>query len=146
MSRKPTIPPPRPDFIRTPTQGFGWLDDRLLKEGWLQQLGPEPTAVLVLLALAADRHGASFYGRERMASRLGIDRDTIDRSLERLLELGLVEHRPWRAGHPDGIWQLMPVPKVEQYERPSREHARSAAVSIGEAIKQLNITPNAPSA
>jgi len=145
VPRKPSIPPPRPDFIRTPPQGFGWLDDRLLKEGWLQRLGPEPTAVLVLLALAADRHGASFYGRERMAARLGIDRDTIDRALERLLELGLIEHRPWRAGHPDGIWQIMPVPQADMPQR-SKDQSTSAAISIGETLKQLAMPPQGPRA
>jgi hypothetical protein len=143
VSRKPSIPPPRPDFIRTPTPGFGWLDDRLLKEGWLQRLGPEPTAVLVLLALAADRHGASFYGRERMAARLSIDRDTIDRALDRLLQLKLVEHRPWRAGNPDGIWQIMHVPQPEIPQH-SRDQSTSAPISIGDALKQLGIPRQRP--
>ena len=139
MPRKPSIPPPRPDFIRTPPQGFGWLDGRLLKEGWLQRLGPEPIAVLVLLVLAADRHGASFYGRERMAARLGIDRDAIDQALNRLLELGLIEHRPWRVGNPDGIWQIMPVPQPDIPQH-SKDQATPAAVSIGDALKQLGIS------
>jgi hypothetical protein len=135
MPRKPIMPPPRPNLLRRPPRGFGWLDAKLLKDGWLQKLGPEPTAVLVLLALAADQHGASFYGRERMADRLSMDRETIDRALARLLQLGLVEHRPWQAGHPDGIWQIMPLPQA-----PSRSDLTSdATASIGDLIGQFAV-------
>jgi len=103
--------PPRPDLLRRPAGAFGWLDARLLHERWLGELGPDATAVLVLLALAADRHGASFYGRGRMATLLGLAPDAVDRALDRLRLLGLVDHRPWRPGHPDGVWQLLPVPR-----------------------------------
>ena len=133
MSKKPTLPPPRPDLIRRPAGRCGWLEDRWLSEDWLLRLGPEGPSVLVLLALAADRHGASFYGRERMADRLGMSRQDIDQALERLLELRLVAHRPWRQGHPDGIWQLMPLPT------PKRRGGE--AVSIGDVFRSLGLQP-----
>lgn len=102
--------PPRPELLRTPPHRFGWLDDRLLREDWLARLGSEPIAVMVLLALAADRHGASFYRRDTMARALSMLRSELDRSLERLIELELVDHRPWTPVSPDGVWQLLPVP------------------------------------
>ncbi len=105
--------PPRPELTRDPSGlAFGWLDARLLHEEWLARLGSDATAVLTLLALAADRRGSSFYGRERMGLALGLSRERMDRALGRLLELGLVAHRPWRPGHPDGVWQLLPMPKA----------------------------------
>ena len=131
MGNKPTLPPPRPDLIRRPAGRFGWLEDRLLREDWLSRLGPEGTSVLVLLALAADRHGASFYGRERIAQRLGMSRQQVDQALKRLLELGLVAHRPWRQGHPDGIWQLLPLPPLQL--------RGGEAVCIGDMLKSLNL-------
>ena len=110
--------PPFPDLVRRPAGPFGWVEARFLHEGLLARLGPEATAVLVLLALAADRHGASFFGRERMARALGMDRAAIDRALRRLLDLGLAAHRAWRAGHPDGVWQLLsPAPRGEDAGR-----------------------------
>jgi hypothetical protein len=103
--------PPHPGLERRPPPSFGWLDARLLHEGWLGKLGAEPVAVLTLLSLAADRHGASFYRRETMAHALSMPRRQLDRSLDRLLELGLVAHRPWMTGHIDGVWQLLAVPR-----------------------------------
>ena len=102
--------PPRPTLVRRPGGAFGWLDARLLHDGWLVRLGPDATAVLLFLALVADHQGASFYGREKMAVQLGLDRAEIDRALDRLLDLDLVDHRPWRDGLLDGVWQLLPVP------------------------------------
>ena len=135
MAKKPTVPPPRPELIRQPTGRFGWLEDRLLRQGWLARLGTDATAVMVLLALAADRHGASFYGRERMAKELSMSRQDIDQALKRLLELRLVGHKPWRRAHPDGIWQLLPLPTSKQKPRGGE------ALAIGQLFKSLGIDP-----
>jgi len=102
--------PPFPDLVRRPTGPFGWIEARFLHEGLLARLGPEACAVLLLLALAADRRGASYFGRERMAGSLGIDRAAVDRALGRLQDAGLAAQRPWRQGHPDGVWQLLTPP------------------------------------
>jgi hypothetical protein len=139
--------PPRPDLLRTPSGSFGWLEDRLLHEGWLARLGAEGTSVLTLLALAADRHGASFYGRDKMAARLGLTRADIDHGLERLLALGLVAHRPWRAGLADGVWQLLPVPDEDTPPAtPSPPTRARGPMSVGTILAQLGITPPEPCA
>ena len=93
--RRPRPEVPCPERIRSISGAFGWLDARLLHEGWLGRLGPEALGALVFLVLAADRRGGSYYGRERMARILGVERRDLDRGLARLLELGLVAHRPW---------------------------------------------------
>ena len=110
--RRPPPLPPLPDQQRRPAGPFGWLDARLLRDRWLEAIGADATAVLALLALAADRRGASFYSRDRMAVLLAIDLHRIDQALARLLELRLVVHRPWRTGSKDGVWQLVPVPPL----------------------------------
>jgi len=130
---RPRPRPPRPELLRRPTEPFGWLQARLLHEGWFERIGPDATAVLVLLALAADERGASFYGRVRMAQRLGLGSARLDDALERLLRLGLVAHRPWRTGCRDGVWQLLPLaPRVKQ-PRDRRP------MSIGAILAQLGL-------
>jgi hypothetical protein len=141
-----TVTPPRPDLIRRPTDGFGWLEDRLLRDGWLQRLGPEAVGVLVLLALAADCNGCSFYGRQRMAESLSLRRQDVDAALARLLTMRLVAHRPWRPGHDEGVWQLLPLPHraPQAPERrklstppPMSAHADPDAVPVGDAMGEL---------
>ncbi|MCP4054037.1 MAG: hypothetical protein GY739_13405 [Mesoflavibacter sp.] len=109
MNREPVVPP-HPGLVRRPPRSFGWLDARLLRDEWLGHLGPERVAALVLLALAADRIGSSFYRRETMALKLSMPRGDLDEALARLLDLGLIAHRPWAPGHIDGVWQLLPLP------------------------------------
>ena len=114
MREQRKIPePPRPNLVRRPSGPFGWLDARLLHEGWLARIGPEATSVLVLFALATDRRGASYYGREKMGCMTGLERRQVDRALDVLRAAKLVEQRPWRPGHPDGVWQLLPLPAVQ---------------------------------
>ena len=36
------------------------------------------------------------------------------RALVALRAAGLVDQRPWRTGHPDGVWQLLPLPNVTE--------------------------------
>jgi hypothetical protein len=130
---RPRPAPPRPDLFRRPDGApFGWLEARLLKDGWLARLGPDSTAVLVLLALAADRQGASFYGRDKMGVLLGLDRSAVDRALARLVDLGLVVQRPWSEGHPDGVWQLLPVPLAPRRDAP--------AETLGSVLGRLGLT------
>ena len=142
MAKRPIVPP-RPDLIRQPTDRFGWLEDRLLHDDWLARLGPEGTSVMVLLALASDRHGASFFSRERMAAKLGISRQDVDQALARMLEWNLVAHRPWRLGHPDGVWQLLPLPRVEKRKRGGEVIRIGEALSITDLFQSLGLTrPN----
>ena len=140
MARFRPPAPPHPDLLRTPSGSFGWLEDRLLHEGWLARLGADGVAVMTLLALAADRHGASFYSRDRMAERLGLSHDQIDEGLRRLLALNLVATRPWRAGGRDGVWQLLPVTSTRRPEE--REPARNTITgpaAIGTVLAELGI-------
>ena len=116
MKRKPPTPP-NPELVRRPCGPFGWIDDRMLRDGWLARIGADAVAVLVLLVLAADRRGASFYARSRMAVALGLDRSRVDAALELLLDHQLVAMRPWRPGLRDGVWQLLPLPEPTKHDR-----------------------------
>lgn len=131
MSERPQ--PPHPEQIRRPRPPFGWLDANLLHRGWLTRLGPEAVSVLVHLALAADQRGASFYTREQMARGLALTRTQLDDALARLLSLGLVAHRPWSPGHPDGVWQLLPL------TQPRRPPQSRGPLRLGDLLNDVEI-------
>jgi len=128
---RPRPIPPRPKWTRRPQGSFGWLETRLLHEGTLANLGPETTAVLLLLALAADSRGASYYGRGRMGAMLGMDQAGVEQALDRLREERLVLFRPWRDGCKDGVWQLRPVPERETSRRGQCLQARELLKCLG---------------
>jgi hypothetical protein len=139
---RPRPRPPRPDLLRRPQAAFGWLDAHLLHDGWLARLGPDATALLTLLALAADRNGASFYGRHTMARSLGTTTAAVDAALQRLRHLGLVDYRPWTKGCLEGVWQLLPVPRREPPPPRRTSTASDGPVSITAILAQLGIAPH----
>ena len=142
MTRARHPAPPRPELVRDPVGSFGWLEDRLLHDGHLARLGAGGVAVLTLLALAADRQGASFYGRARMAERLGLSATQIDEGLTRLLALNLVAFRPWRQGATDGVWQLLPVPTSLIPPPPrSSDRGQRGPTSVGDVLACLGFAP-----
>ncbi len=67
-----------------------------------------------------------------MAERLGLGADRLDRALRGLTELGLVAFRPWRVGHRDGVWQLLPLAQ-------RIDHARGGEMRIGAILAQLGL-------
>ncbi len=137
--QKPT--PPHPGLRRRPTGSFGWLDARLLHERWLAGLGPEATAALTLLALAADAEGASYWSRARMTQALRMDRRCLDAALQRLLDRDLVAHRPWRSGHADGVWQLLPLPEAKDRceAQPASRTRPASPASMADILKNLGL-------
>jgi DNA-binding transcriptional ArsR family regulator len=120
--------------VRRPQAPFGWLEAHLLHDRWLQRLQPDATAVILLLALAADRRGASYYSRGRMADRLGIDVERVDRALGRLLDAGVVDLRPWRPGSRDGVWQLLPVERSDSLRS-------GKCMSVADLLRSLGVMP-----
>lgn len=144
---KPRTPPlpPRPDLWRRPREPFGWLPVRVLHQNWLCSLGPEVAAVLLLLALAADGRGASFYGRDRMASALCMTRRVLDQALQRLTQLGLLAFRPWNRTSQDGVWQLLPLPNEKPDDpqppgeiAPASSRSPSEPTMLAELLRQLS--------
>ena len=111
MARHRPIVVPRPDRVRR-LEGapFGWLDTRLLRQGWLRTLSPEATAVYTCLCLVANRQGVSYYRRDRIAAEVGLSEEALYRALARLRELELVAYAPFRAGAADGFHQVLALP------------------------------------
>jgi hypothetical protein len=52
----------RPDRVRTVERPFGWVPCRMLTNGTIAIMSPDERQLYLVLALAADRHGVSFYG------------------------------------------------------------------------------------
>jgi len=83
-----------PAQIRTvPKSGFSWIDRRLVRDGFLDDLaGPEILLYLFLCAVS-DRHGLSFFGDRRIARMLKMSEATIGHARRRLEQKGLILYR-----------------------------------------------------
>lgn len=107
--RKPLIP--RPDLVRRIENSFGWVDHRLLRRGHLQRLALEDIALYLFLVLAADRHGVSYYHKEKICTILRLSWDQFESARHNLIEKGLIAFRPFTRFDVNGFYQLLPLPE-----------------------------------
>jgi hypothetical protein len=104
---------PRPERVRRPGPGgYGWLDARLHKQGWLALLTPEDIAAYAFLCLVANRQGVSWYRRDRIRQALGIGEEDVWLALRRLAALDLVAYRPFGRHASDGFHQVLSLPSM----------------------------------
>jgi hypothetical protein len=76
-----------------PPRGFGWLDHRLLRQGYLARCSPPAIALYCLLVCAGDGDGLSFYSDPRIGALLGLEPARLPRVRRELVELGLVAYQ-----------------------------------------------------
>ena len=68
--------------------GFGWIDHRLLRDGYLGQCSPQALGLYVFLVCAADARGLSYYSEPRIAQLLRLEPPTLRQARRELLGLG----------------------------------------------------------
>ena len=86
--------PLNPRRLRShPPRGFGWLDHRLLRQGYLARCSAPATALYCLLVCAGDGYGLSFYSDPRICALLGLEPSLLPRVRRELVELGLVAYQ-----------------------------------------------------
>jgi hypothetical protein len=102
-------PIPQPRRVRRIEKSFAWIDHRLLRNGFLQVMTHKDQALYLFLALAADRHGVSFYRKEKICDLLGLDFGCFEAARDRLIDLKLIAFAPYCAGSPNGHYQVLPV-------------------------------------
>jgi hypothetical protein len=100
---------PQPQRVRRIETSFAWIDHRLLRNGYLAVMTHEEQALYLFLVLAADRHGVSFYRKEKICDLLGLDFGPFETARDRLIDLKLVAFEPYSAASPNGHYQVLPV-------------------------------------
>jgi len=89
--------------VRRIADGFSWIDRRFVRDGWIDRLALEESALYLFLVAVADKDGLSFYSDARVAALLRLDRRQVASARARLLELGLVA---WEAP----LYQVLEIP------------------------------------
>jgi hypothetical protein len=103
-----------------PPRGFGWIDHRFLRDGYLGRASLPALALYGLLVCAGDQQGLSYYSAQRLCALLGMDAATLADARQELIELGLLAYaKPiyqllaleWAPAPGDA---LMPPPRAPQ--------------------------------
>jgi len=100
---------PQPQRVRRIDKSFAWIDHRLLRNGYLAVMGHHDHSLYLFLVLAADRHGVSFYRKEKICDVLGLGFSDFEVARDRLIDLKLIAFEPYSALTPNGYYQVLPV-------------------------------------
>lgn len=92
MPRRRVLIPER--LRKVPSEfGFGWIDRRVLHQGYIGRCDPPALALYLLLAVVADAQGLSFYADPTLARLLSMPPGEVARARAALLSAGLIAYR-----------------------------------------------------
>jgi hypothetical protein len=74
-------------------QQFSWVDQRLVRERYIDQLTPEACALYLFLVTVADAQGLSYYADGSLGQRLSLSAPLLHQARQALIQQGLVAYR-----------------------------------------------------
>src|SRR5215813_15664457 len=77
---------------RVPSQ-FSWVDQRLVREHWIDHLSHEACALYLFLVTVADAQGLSYYADRSLCQRLSMSAPLLCQARQLLIQQGLVAYR-----------------------------------------------------
>lgn len=89
--------------LRRIPKGFGWIDHRLLRNGYLRHCSTDALALYLVLICAADGQGLSFYGDGLVCTLLGWSRGRLDAARQCLINNRLIAYEA-------PLYQVLEVP------------------------------------
>jgi hypothetical protein len=91
--------------LRRISDGFGWVDHRLVQDGHLRGCSSDGLALYLVLVTVADQDGLSYYGDSLLSALLGWSRKRLETARENLLAADLIA---WGAP----LYQALELPEA----------------------------------
>jgi len=114
-----------PERLRKIPPQFSWVDQRLVRERYIERLSHAADALYLFLVTVADARGLSFYSERSIGRYLAMAADAVDHARKELVRADLIAYQ-----HP--LYQVLSL----DVRRLSS--ARGAGIcSIQEVFKQL---------
>lgn len=79
--------------LRTVPSQFSWVDQRLVRERYIDQLNHPACALYLFLGTVAEAQGLSFYADRSLCHRLSMTGNEFHQARQALIQLGLVAYR-----------------------------------------------------
>ena len=123
-------------------QGFSFLPHRFLRDGFLSSLERDELALYVLLVLAGNREGVSFYGYDAICSMLRLTLDDYIAARNSLIDKDLIAF----DGH---RYQVLSLPSKRVATRPrpplvTKDHFERADPATIRQIIRDDLGPHLP--
>jgi hypothetical protein len=120
-----------PERLRkVPTGNFSWVDQRIVREGYIQKLSLEAATLYLFLVIVADRNGLSYYSDEGVLKCLQLSAETLRAARQRLVELTLVAYRK-------PLYQVLSLQACVAPAAPPQARTPSQPVAVGTLLRNL---------
>jgi hypothetical protein len=124
MCRKRVLHPER---VRQVPAQFSWIDQRLVREGYLARCDAHALALYLFVVTVADAQGLSYYGDATLCRSLSMDIARLRQARADLINAGLIAYEvPLYQ-----VLSLTPIPP------PRRPGVRSVRDPLDQVIRQL---------
>jgi len=80
--------------LRRVPQQFSWVDQRLVRDRYIDQLSPQACALYLFLVTVADAQGLSYYANPPLCQRLSLTSTELHQARQALITRGLVAYQP----------------------------------------------------
>ena len=142
-----------------PPRPFRWVDPRLLQEGRLEPCRSSPAlALYLILILAGNQHGISYYGEKALCRLLGIDRYQLRRARSLLIDADLIAYqKPYyqvlsldaaiarAADQPAASKEAPPAPNAPSEQAADAEHTEEKRKEILTMLRKFREEHGGPS-
>ena len=81
-----------PSRMRRVPHQFSWVDQRLVRDRYINRCDPEALALYLFLVTVADAQGLSFYADASIARLLSLSLQRLEKAREALLGAGLIAY------------------------------------------------------
>jgi hypothetical protein len=98
--------------LRRVPQQFSWVDQRLVRERYIDQLSSHACALYLFLVTVADAQGLSYYAESSLCQRLSLTSTDLHQARQVLITRGLVAYR-----HP--LYQVLALDATPRGATPS---------------------------
>ena len=79
--------------LRQVPKQFSWVDQRLVRDRYIDQLSPRACALYLFLLTVADAQGLSYYADPSLCQRLSMTGPDLHQARQALITLGLVAYQ-----------------------------------------------------
>ena len=120
-----------PQRVRKIPRQFSWVDQRLVREHYIDSCCHADAALYLFLITVCDHQGLSYYSDNVLMKRLAMDAHVLEQTRNNLIRLGLIGwHKP--------LYQVLALNIEQRVEGDSRARSgQGGPLPIAEIFKRI---------
>jgi hypothetical protein len=119
-----------PHRVRKPPRQFSWLDQRLVRDRYLERCSHQAAALYLFLVSVADGQGLSYYSDPSVMKRLSMDARVLSEARENLIGVQLIAYEK-------PLYQVLPLDSEGQLLPSQTRTPMDQPMSFGQILKKI---------